>query len=374
MHIASCAVFEGPPPPFDDVVALFRGQIAPGAAVPTAGALRPTRPRAPGLGRRPALQTRVPHPPHRPSRARLRGRPAPPHGPAHVPRARPPPAALGDLDRRGARGRGVGRSSASCTTAWSTASVASTSSRWCSTTSRTPDPSLPTSGNRSQRSRLFACSPTPPGSWRGARPSRSGRWLVRLALPAGARAPGRGSRWLPRLRRRAAVHPADVARRCHRTQLFELLSAAGLWRRGLAAVRLMLHSGITASCAPPPMTPSSSLPMSRQPGETTADQLDADSGGHAHASSQSGPGAVRRRRSAARSRLALPSDGLRRRTARRRCARMATVMPCRRPAGPARYVHWSSPASLGFRLLKAEPRSGPARSGHPDEISQGALR
>ncbi len=27
MHIASCAIFEGPPPPYDDVVALFRSKL-----------------------------------------------------------------------------------------------------------------------------------------------------------------------------------------------------------------------------------------------------------------------------------------------------------------------------------------------------------
>ena len=46
MHIGSVAIFEGPPPPYDDVLAMVAAQAATCPALPAAGALRAARARA----------------------------------------------------------------------------------------------------------------------------------------------------------------------------------------------------------------------------------------------------------------------------------------------------------------------------------------
>ena len=71
MHIGSCSVFEGPAPGYDEIVALDREQAAADPPLPAEGALRAGRAGPPGVGRRPALQPRVPRPPHRAATARV---------------------------------------------------------------------------------------------------------------------------------------------------------------------------------------------------------------------------------------------------------------------------------------------------------------
>ena len=56
MHIASVAIFEGPPPPFGDVVAMVDAKLDLVPALSPEGPLRSLRAGASGLGRRPALQ------------------------------------------------------------------------------------------------------------------------------------------------------------------------------------------------------------------------------------------------------------------------------------------------------------------------------
>ena len=70
MHIASVSIFEGPAPPFRDIVGDDPRQAAPRPPLPADRPLRAARARPPGVGRRPALQHRLPPPPHRPPRTR----------------------------------------------------------------------------------------------------------------------------------------------------------------------------------------------------------------------------------------------------------------------------------------------------------------
>ena len=118
----------------------------------------------PALGRRPALQPALPHPPHRAARARHRRGAQAPRRARLRPAAGPRQAAVGDLARRGPRAATASRSSPRPTTRWSTASAASTSSRSCST----------------------------PRPTRRRRPSRRAPWLPR-PLPTRRRAARRGA-------------------------------------------------------------------------------------------------------------------------------------------------------------------------------------
>ena len=68
MHIASVAIFEGPPPPFADIVAMVEAKLDLVPRYRQKVQVRPARARAAGLGGRPALQHRVPPPPHRAAR------------------------------------------------------------------------------------------------------------------------------------------------------------------------------------------------------------------------------------------------------------------------------------------------------------------
>ena len=70
MHIASVAIFEGPPATVRRHRRHGRRQAGPGPALPPGREVRALRPGPSGLGRRPALQHRVPHPPHRAALAR----------------------------------------------------------------------------------------------------------------------------------------------------------------------------------------------------------------------------------------------------------------------------------------------------------------
>ena len=50
MHIGSVTIFEGPPPPFDDVLEMVDGQAAAGPALPPEGAVRAARHGPPACG------------------------------------------------------------------------------------------------------------------------------------------------------------------------------------------------------------------------------------------------------------------------------------------------------------------------------------
>ena len=107
MHIGSVGIFEGPFPGYEKVKAMFAGKLP---LVPRyRQVVRDGAARAgpAGVGRRPALQHRLPRPPHRAPEARRRGRAAPARRPADVAAARPDEAAVGGVGRRGPRERSV---------------------------------------------------------------------------------------------------------------------------------------------------------------------------------------------------------------------------------------------------------------------------
>ena len=68
MHIGGVSIFEGPPPPFEDLRAMVAGKLGARPALPPEGALRAARRRPAGVGRRSALQPRLPPAPHRDAR------------------------------------------------------------------------------------------------------------------------------------------------------------------------------------------------------------------------------------------------------------------------------------------------------------------
>ena len=65
MHVGSVLVFEGPAPAYDDVRRAHRARAAPRPALPPAARVPAAGRLAPGVGRRPALQRRLPRAPHR---------------------------------------------------------------------------------------------------------------------------------------------------------------------------------------------------------------------------------------------------------------------------------------------------------------------
>ena len=85
---------------------LHRGAPAPHPALPPEARLDPVR-EPPGLGRRRELQPRLPPAPHGAAAARQRGAAEAPVRAHHAAAPRPQPAALGDVDRRGSRGRSL---------------------------------------------------------------------------------------------------------------------------------------------------------------------------------------------------------------------------------------------------------------------------
>ena len=70
MHVASCMVFDGPPPDARRARRARRGAPAPRPALPPAARVRPVRPGPPGVGRRSALQHALPRAAHRAARRR----------------------------------------------------------------------------------------------------------------------------------------------------------------------------------------------------------------------------------------------------------------------------------------------------------------
>ena len=116
------------------------------AALPAEGALHPRAPRQPGVGRRRGLRRHLPRAPQRAAEAGHRRPAARARRPADGAAARPQPAAVGDLPRRGARGRPGRRSSPRPTTRWSTASRRSTSAPSSSTSRPSRARCPPTTG------------------------------------------------------------------------------------------------------------------------------------------------------------------------------------------------------------------------------------
>ncbi len=108
MHIGSVGIFEGPAPSHAAVLAAVGAKARARPAVSPEGALPAVRARSPRLGRRPALHARIPHSPDRPPEPRRRRRAPHPRRARHVPAARPRQAAVGDVDRRGARSGPLG--------------------------------------------------------------------------------------------------------------------------------------------------------------------------------------------------------------------------------------------------------------------------
>ena len=107
MHVGGVAVFTLPDTGFDydRLVRLIRRRIALRPALPAAHPLGPGPHREPGLGRRRELRRDLPRAPLGPAQAGHR-RPAARAGrPDHEPTARPQPAAVGDVPRRGPRER-----------------------------------------------------------------------------------------------------------------------------------------------------------------------------------------------------------------------------------------------------------------------------
>ena len=144
MHVAGDPGLRGRRPRLRRARRGDRGAPAPGAALPPEAGPRAVRPGPPRVGRRSALQRALPRAPHRAARARLRRAAAQPRRAPVRPPAGPHQAAVGDLARRGARGRPLRAASPRPTTRSSTASAASTSPR-CSSTSR-PTPRRPRRG------------------------------------------------------------------------------------------------------------------------------------------------------------------------------------------------------------------------------------
>ncbi len=105
MHIGGVMIFEGPPPSGDELQHHIHGAAAPGAALPAEARLPALRDGPAAVDRRPALQHRLPRASDRAAGA---GHPraAAAAGCADLlPATRPLQAAVGDLARRGPRGR-----------------------------------------------------------------------------------------------------------------------------------------------------------------------------------------------------------------------------------------------------------------------------
>ena len=192
MHVAGCAIFEGPAPDHDELCRGDRLASAPRAPLPAAARIRAARAGSARVGRRPAFQRRIPRAPHGAAPPGRRRRAQAARRPRVLPGARSDAAAVGAVARRRARGRSASRCCRRPTTRSSTASPASTSRPCCSTPrpirrrSRRPS----TTGSRSRCRPGRSCWPTrcssvPPS------PRRSCVAFARCSGPAAGRRPGR---------------------------------------------------------------------------------------------------------------------------------------------------------------------------------------
>ena len=114
MHVASVLVFEGDAPPYDELLEHIERRLHLVPRYRQKLAFVPLRPGPPALGRRPAPQPPLPRPLHRAAWPRLRAAVARARGTRLRPAARPRQAALGDLARRGPRGRAEGEALSRC--------------------------------------------------------------------------------------------------------------------------------------------------------------------------------------------------------------------------------------------------------------------
>ena len=107
MHIASCAIFEGPAPAYEELVERIRSKLplVPRYRQRVRFVPMDLRARSGSTTRTSTSSTTCATAPCHPRR---QGRAVPAHGPADVPGAGPDPAAVGGLGRRGPGGRAVG--------------------------------------------------------------------------------------------------------------------------------------------------------------------------------------------------------------------------------------------------------------------------
>ena len=101
MHIGGVTIFEGPPPSYEDLLDHIESRLHLVPRYRQKLAVPAGRDRPAVLGRRPAVQPRLPRAPLGPARPRRRGRAAPDGRPRLLPAARPDQAALGAVARRG---------------------------------------------------------------------------------------------------------------------------------------------------------------------------------------------------------------------------------------------------------------------------------
>ena len=177
MHVGALARLRG-------AGAGLRGPARPHPLAPASGAALPAEARLPAdrdghaaVDRRPELQPRVPHPPHRAARPGLRGAAPAPHGADLLPAPRPLQAAVGAVAGRGPRGRTASRSSPRPITRWWTGCRVSTSQPSCSISSPVA------AAGRARQRRLGAA---PRAQRRRARGRRRARHRA-LGLQAGRR-------------------------------------------------------------------------------------------------------------------------------------------------------------------------------------------
>ena len=103
MHVGSVLIFEGEPQPYAEVAAHLERRLHLVPRYRQRLAVPAARAGPPGLGRRPALQPRLPPAPHRAPVPGRHGRAAPARRPAVLPAPGPLQAAVGDVARRPCR-------------------------------------------------------------------------------------------------------------------------------------------------------------------------------------------------------------------------------------------------------------------------------
>ena len=116
-------------PTYDELRRADRFAAAPGSPLPAAARVRAARSGPAGVGRRPPFQPQLPRPPHGAAAPGRRGAAQAPRRPRVLAGARPQPAAVGAVARRGAVRRAASRARPRPTTRSSTASRGSTSHR-----------------------------------------------------------------------------------------------------------------------------------------------------------------------------------------------------------------------------------------------------
>ncbi len=122
MHIASVAIFEGPPPEYGEIEAMVAGKLPLVPRYRQKVRFVPLQLGPAGVGRRPALQSRLPPPAHRARVTGWRPRAAQPRRARDVASSSTATSRCGRCGSSRASSTATGRSCRRCTTAWSTAS------------------------------------------------------------------------------------------------------------------------------------------------------------------------------------------------------------------------------------------------------------